>query len=450
MGSARRVPGGDISQNDYTISVTRRWFSEHVTLEGKPYTLDADQARAVIDHHKNTLVTARAGSGKTRVIVAKVAYLISRRQVSLDEIAVFMFNRAAAAEVNQRLKTVKIDGQSLIKADQPVRVASTFHKYALDIVKMTGEQPQILDGPRHDELIRQSLDQVLASSRQKFTPAEKRNLLNIVSGFIARAGQKFPGDTGLQQLACAVKAYCAKSTDQKLTFYHALSHATYLQYLSQVRPHSIDFNLLMAHATEVLTKSEYLTRFHQVRRLKHIMIDEYQDFSYLFFALTRAIRQLAPQAKLFAVGDDWQAINRFAGSDVNYFLNFAQVFPEDSAHISLATNYRSVRKIVDYANRYMLTHYDPDALPAQAFSNEKGKIKLLNPTKQRFDSTDIHEDALSDGRFQVALAAAAHVPASHISPLAAKLLKQLLKSLSTTAIPKLCCSIVIISRPLSM
>ena len=91
----------------------QEWFAKHVTLDGKPYTLDRDQAAAVLDRHRNTLVTARAGSGKTRVIVAKTAYLVAVEQISLGEIAIFMFNRTAAAEVNERIACVKVDGRTL-------------------------------------------------------------------------------------------------------------------------------------------------------------------------------------------------------------------------------------------------------------------------------------------------------------------------------------------------
>ena len=91
----------------------QQWFAEHVTLDSEPYTLDLDQARAASDLHQNTLVTARAGSGKTRVIVAKTAFLVAYQGIPLSQIAIFMFNRAAAAEVNQRISTVKVDGHSL-------------------------------------------------------------------------------------------------------------------------------------------------------------------------------------------------------------------------------------------------------------------------------------------------------------------------------------------------
>lgn len=411
-----------------TIADAQRWFSEHVALDGKPYTLDADQARAAIDNHQNTLVTARAGSGKTRVIVAKVAYLVAKQHIPLEQIAVFMFNRTAAAEVNQRIRDVKIDGKSLVASKYPVKVASTFHKYALDIVKAAGERPQIIDEAEHDRLIQCSLDTALKAHRQKLTPNEKRELLSIVSGFVTRAGQKYPGHDGLAELHRAVRDFLKTATDPKLRFYHEISYRTYALYLSQIQSPATDFNLLMHHATEILKQAaEAQDTFSKIRRLKYLMIDEYQDFSYLFFALTTAIRQLAPTAKLFAVGDDWQAINRFAGSDVDYFLNFQKFFPIDSINIPLATNYRSRRKIVAHANHYMLKNYDQGALPAKAFNRQSGKIRHRNPTKLRFDATDIKEDGFGDGRFQAALAQAADVPPTKIPISAAQLLKQVYK-----------------------
>jgi len=338
-----------------------------------------------------------------------------------------MFNRTAAAEVNERIAKVKVDGHNLIDSAQPVKIASTFHKYALDIVKQAGKQPQIISENEHSSLICQALEQTLATSKRRISPSEKRELLSIVSGFVARAGQKFPGQSGLKDLATEVQKFCEVATDQKLRFYHEISYQVYTTYLAQIQPPLIDFNLLMAQAAEILTSSQNSTNFPQVRQLKYLMIDEYQDFSYLFFALTAAIRRLAPDAKLFAVGDDWQAINRFAGSDVDYFLSFADFFPEDNVNIPLATNYRSARKIVERANHYMLTNYDPGALPARAFSRQRGKIAIINPTKTRFDPTDILEDGHADGRYQTALAHAAHVPVRQIPTAAAQLLKLLIK-----------------------
>lgn len=115
MSSAKATSDGGLGPQTDNAKIRQAsdWFKHHVTLFGEPYTLDDDQVRAAIDTHKNTLVTARAGSGKTRVIVAKVAYLVAHGLANLDEIAIFMFNRTAAAEVNTRIAAVKVDGVDL-------------------------------------------------------------------------------------------------------------------------------------------------------------------------------------------------------------------------------------------------------------------------------------------------------------------------------------------------
>lgn len=415
-------------QNAYSKEVyaAAEWFSQHVTLYDEPYTLDLDQTRAAIDNHKNTLVTARAGSGKTRVIVAKVAYLVAHGLANLDEIAIFMFNRTAAAEVNSRIGEVKVDGVRLTEfcSDR----ASTFHKFALDLVKLAGESPQLISEIEQNQLIINLLDKVLQEQGLKLPPQEYQEMLGIVKNFITRAGQKFPGYRGLAVLEQAVQDYCNLPMNNanfaRNKRFHQISYQVYRQYLGALKSPQIDFNLLMALATEYLHSPDCPPAVKQrVEPLKYILIDEYQDFSYLFFALVQAMRELAPAAKLFAVGDDWQAINRFAGSDVNYFINFAQFFPEDTVNIPLATNYRSDRRIVELANQFMLEHYNPEATPAIPRSRQAGKIYRVNPSRQRFDASDIHEDGLSDGRFSRVLAEAMHCQPEQVSLLAARLLK---------------------------
>lgn len=458
---AREFSRTGLGQSTYDISAASQWFAEHVKLFGQPYTLDADQVRAAIDQHTNTLVTARAGSGKTRVIVAKVAYLVAKCGYSFDEIAIFMFNRTAAAEVNSRIMAVKVDGAGLAdfrghpeataeakrrdpvttgvanagreNTGKPCLMASTFHKYALDIVKAFGDRPQIIDEVTHADLISCALNEVLAERNFQANPKTFQELLGIVNGFIARAGQQFPGQLGLKPLQVAVENYCAEhrhqDTDRQKVFWHEVALATYFKYVQSLTPPQTDFNFLMARAAEILCQLSDINHLlkGRISKLKIIMIDEYQDFSYLFYNLVQSIRILAPAARLFAVGDDWQAINRFAGSDVNYFINFADYFPEDAVNIPLATNYRSCRKIVEHANDYMLKHYDPQAIWAVPFQKKSGKVHYLNPEKMKFNSTDIYEDAAGDGRFQLALSEASGLSIQKVPTSAAKLLKTLVK-----------------------
>lgn len=398
------------SDKNFILTI-QDWFAKHVQLDGKPYTLDFDQARAVCDAHHNTLVTARAGSGKTRVIVAKVAYLVAHKLTSLEQILVFMFNRTAAAEVNQRIAAVKIDGEPLIDPDTEPTVASTFHKFALDLVKSVRPRVSIISEAEQTSIIRQLLRTELERRDLKLPPAEQTKLYSLVVNFLTRAGQKFPGPLGIQTLQKVVDDYVAAHADDsnysQPIFYHQISAQIYANYLQQLISPLTDFNQLMADATTILSQAAeklYTSQnFLRLSQLKFIMIDEYQDFSYLFFALIESLRRLATSSKLFAVGDDWQAINRFAGSDVNYFIHFDRFFPKNQINIPLATNYRSCRKIVERANKYMLTKYDPSALPAIAFHRQPGRIGVINPLRTKFDRTDLDEDGLGDGRFMQAL-----------------------------------------------
>lgn len=425
----------------WTPSTVQQWFAEHVRLHGAPYTLDCDQAQAVCDQHTNTLVVARAGSGKTRIIVAKAIFLVYVCNYAWKELLIFMFNRAAAAEVNQRLSEVSVDQRPIAK--QPLQVASTFHKFALDVLKGSGRAPQIISSELQTDYLRQAFTKALGPKR--LHPTARTEAFKLTQSFIARAGQSYPTHADLPALKSALQQSLLTATPSQ-AFYQKLGFAAYAHYLQQFQPSQLDFNqLLAAAAQELQTQAAAFTRAAATTSattsapttltvtpapttpatpvpLRYLMIDEYQDFSLPFFRLAQALRSLYPELQLFAVGDDWQAINRFAGSDVRYFTDFKHFFPEDSTIIPLLTNYRSRRCIVENANRFMLTHYDPQALPAKTFQRRRGRITTLRPEKLRYDPTDLEEDTMSDGRFGKLLPR--QLPTSQQKP-AGQLLKQL-------------------------
>ena len=404
-------------------AAVKHWFAKHVCLFGSPYTLDDDQVQAVCDQHTNTLVVARAGSGKTRVIVAKAIYLVKCCGYHWDELLIFMFNRTAAAEVNQRLAQVTVDGQPV--ATQPLRVASTFHKFALDVLKGSGQSPQIISSDQQALFLRQSFEQALG--KRRLSPVARAEAFRLSQSFITRAGQSYPKRSDLPALKAKLSNLLPTATKPQ-AFYQKLGLLAYAHYLAKLEPPLLDFNQLLAAATDELNRQATMisqssdtssatdrpnaistpptssatpdpTDHLSQNPLRYLMIDEYQDFSLPFFRLIQALRHLYPELKLFSVGDDWQAINRFAGSDVKYFLDFKHYFSQDSHIIPLLTNYRSRRKIVENANRFMLNHYDPKALPAKTFQRRAGLIRTIHPDKLRFNLTDLQEDALSDGRF---------------------------------------------------
>jgi DNA helicase-4 len=130
----------------------------------------------------------------------------------------------------------------------------------------------------------------------------------------------------------------------------------YLQRLAAVKKE--DFDGLMWRAVSLVREGQ--TRFVRdksrergdVTQLRFVMIDEFQDFSQMFFELVDAMRSTNPRAQFFCVGDDWQAINGFAGSDLRYFENFATYF-RDTSQRHIRTNYRSPPSVVEIGNALM-------------------------------------------------------------------------------------------------
>lgn len=137
-----------------------------------------------------------------------------------------------------------------------------------------------------------------------------------------------------------------------------------------------DFDGLMFRAVERLnagnSKWDRKAGSGNVNHLKYIFIDEYQDFTYQFNELIQTIISINKNIKLFCVGDDWQAINGFAGSELRYFNNFTEIFM-DAKELLLTSNYRSAKKIVSISNKLMKN----DGEPAKAISLDEGQVKLV-------------------------------------------------------------------------
>lgn len=143
----------------------------------------------------------------------------------------------------------------------------------------------------------------------------------------------------------------------------------YRQVLNEQR--QTDFDQLMLNAASMIREGR--TGFNSargsgdIRQILHLLIDEYQDFSHLFDELRKSIIAQSPDANFFCVGDDWQAINKFAGSNLRYFTGFTDTF-KPSVRKLITRNYRSCRKIVEIGNQVM----QDEGEPSVPNSNEQG------------------------------------------------------------------------------
>ena len=193
------------------------------------------------------------------------------------------------------------------------------------------------------------------------------------SGFIGRCRKRWLTP---EELASLIEYHVPISRVESLFLPIALR--VYIAYLTRLQATGEeDFDGLMQRAAERVAKGhtvfERKSGQGDLRKLRYIFIDEYQDLSELFHRLVQAIYTQNPDVNLFCVGDDWQAINGFAGSDLRFFNMFADYLkPSQKRYIS--TNYRSSVSVVELGNVLM----NGFGKPAVAHKKTRGKVWLVD------------------------------------------------------------------------
>ena len=190
-----------------------------------------------------------------------------------------------------------------------------------------------------------------------------------------------------------------KIEDDKTKTYYRLGYKVYQRYIEILKSKNnegefalfnnfnYDFNQVIYECAKRI-RAGYLD--DRISQLKWILIDEYQDFSRLFDFLIESILQRNNSIKLFCVGDDWQAINRFAGSDLKYFNNFVARY-KNAKTFNIRTNYRCDNNIVLFANKFM----EKCGLAGKAqrsFLNASGIVKEIDISKIFIE--DISDESL--------------------------------------------------------
>lgn len=628
------------------------WFKVNVrTSDGSAYLLDEDQANAVLDTHKNTLTTARAGSGKTHTLVAKIIYLIAMKKQQPNEIMAFVFNRDAAVEINERLRNVTVQGKKIV--DDSDTVARTFHSFAHKTVSAVNGRASfgkiLMDGEHNadtaegrslfiQDIINRTVDRdakirelvytyfrkqyfkvdkesfdspdayyerirnhesrtldgkSVKSHREKwiadflfehgvhykyepeyypsnfakhgYANTEYETLLNkrqsIKADFYLRDYQAvwehwaITGDETTEEKVAfnqsstdwdydeyaenmaykkwfyaknwltdepapdalwynakftkLIETNCPANVDRdrfedyllRLCEHHGirLKHYSrdelvkkawkkqvkyftglitqfidrtqqmyfddidgferkinnlpelseddiiqkrfcqigltiYKEYLRRLSLRSqsgleyinieneskyfgdygTDFSMLLQASLKLLSSGKASSHLMKSGQVKTILVDEFQDFSRLFYENLCALRNIFPESKLFCVGDNWQAINRFAGSEDQYYENFAECFNEDSAQLMLPTNYRSSAAIVDMGNNVMkdLTGVAPVTF-SKAGVQDDGNSRVVTIDLQNYRVTQPKDNPKFDANLQKYIEAVSNLIVEH-------------------------------------
>jgi DNA helicase-2/ATP-dependent DNA helicase PcrA len=285
-----------------------------------PYlaVLNPEQRAAVLHNGHSLLILAGAGSGKTRVITTKIAYLIRERGVDPRSVLAVTFTNRAAREMADRAR--------LIDARAGDAMLRTFHSFGAWFLRRNGS----LGGLASNFVIYDDDDTVslLAAVMEDASRVEVKR----VAHSIARAKDYFlsPEDPELDLI------------DHRKAF--RAVYAAYEDRLAQIG--NVDFGDLIKKPVEILrAHPEVARRFRD--RFRVIMVDEYQDSNIAQFELLKEL--CGPQTYVCVVGDDDQSIYRFRGAEVRNILEFPDRFPGTDV-VRLERNYRSTAPILAVAS----------------------------------------------------------------------------------------------------
>jgi len=308
--------------------------------------LNPEQRDAVLKTEGPLLILAGAGSGKTRVIAHRIAYLVSERLSEPDRILAVTFTNKAAAEMRSRV-------EALLSTDCRSMWISTFHALCARLLRR--EAPHI--GLSRDFVIYDSSDQ-LTLMKHVLRAAGLDGTLQprLILSRISHAKNRMEEADGIPG------AWTSRDEQVSKLF------ASYTKALKEAN--ALDFDDLLLKTVELFDQSAAV-RERYAKKFRYVMVDEYQDTNRPQYLL---VRHLATHHNLCVVGDPDQSIYKWRGADLRNILDFEHDFPE-VATVRLERNYRSTQVILDAASAVIANNRNRK--DKRLYTERSGGAKIL-------------------------------------------------------------------------
>lgn len=314
--------------------------------------LNEEQYSAVTTINGPLLILAGAGSGKTRTITYRIAYMIKNLGINSYQILAITFTNKAAKEMKDRVR-------SLIGEISDNMWISTFHSLCVRILRREiynlgyTSSFTIYDFSDQKALVKQCMD-ILKINQENIEPSEVlRKISNYKNQFI-KPNEAISNTSDYRE---RLIAQIYEIYEKKL-----------------FENNSLDFDNLIFKTIELFEKFPEVLNFYQ-SKFKYIMVDEYQDTNYAQYYLVKMLADM--NKNICVVGDDDQCIYQWRGADINNILDFEKDY-KDTKVIKLEKNYRSKSTILDAANKVILNNIKRKKKVLKATNNEGEKIKLFN------------------------------------------------------------------------
>ena len=323
--------------------------------------LNEMQHRAVTTTDGAILILAGAGSGKTRVITNKIAYLIEEKNVNPYNILAITFTNKAAKEMLSRV-------EEMIGEDSRRVWISTFHAFCSKVLRIEAHHLDydnnftIYDTTDKQTLIKNCMD-TLDYSKQSISPS-------LIASEISKAKDSMIDANEYEN------TYESDYIGSKIAKVYSL----YQQELK--KNNSMDFDDLIYNCIRLFKEHKHVLEKYQFK-FKYIMVDEYQDTNYSQYLLIKMLSEM--HKNICVVGDDDQSIYTWRGADIRNILEFEKDF-DNVLQIKLEQNYRSTSNIINAAHSVIRKNNERKEKKIWTDANDGEKIKLYSATSERDES----------------------------------------------------------------
>lgn len=323
--------------------------------------LNEMQRRAVTTTDGAILILAGAGSGKTRVITNKIAYLIEEKNVNPYNILAITFTNKAAKEMLSRV-------EEMIGEDSRRVWISTFHAFCSKVLRIEAHHLNydnnftIYDTTDKQTLIKNCMD-ALDYSKQSISPS-------LIASEISKAKDSM---IDIQEYE---NTYESDYIGSKIAKVYSL----YQQELK--KNNAMDFDDLIYNCIRLFKEHKDVLEKYQFK-FKYIMVDEYQDTNYSQYLLIKMLSEM--HKNICVVGDDDQSIYTWRGADIRNILEFEKDF-DNVLQIKLEQNYRSTSNIINAAHSVIKKNNERKEKKIWTDADDGEKIKLYSATSERDES----------------------------------------------------------------
>ena len=329
--------------------------------------LNERQEEAVLHSGSPLLIVAGAGSGKTRVLTHRIAYLLATHRATPGQILAITFTNKAAAEMRERI-------EALVGPRAKHMWISTFHSFCVRVLR------------------REAAALGLKSTFTIYDSTDSQRLLSLIIKELNLDTKKFTAKavgnriSALKNELVSAEAYASRVASDNP--YEKTVSQIYTVYTQRLRAaNSLDFDDLIGRTVFLLKKFPEIANYYR-RKFRHILVDEYQDTNHAQYQLVRELvgahtkapadrgpyPDAVPPAELTVVGDSDQSIYAFRGADIRNITDFEKDYP--NAHtILLEQNYRSTQNILSAANAVI--ERNPDRRPKKLWTASGAGAKII-------------------------------------------------------------------------